>query len=320
MIIGSGELARNIVQEITSRKDSGYQITTIIDNPSPNQALVIDGCDILQDFNTICERASKLGVRRIITALDEKRGKFPTKQLMRCKMNGISIVKGESFYENLTGKLLVEMINPSWFIFADGFRKSWATRIMHRIANLILAGLGILLTLPLIAVVSLAIKFDSKGPVIYRQKRVGQDNKGFMICKFRTMIHNAEETSGPVWAENDDYRVTRVGRMLRKWRLDEIPQIWNVLKGHMNFVGPRPERPEFVEELQKIIPYYSERHTVKPGITGWAQVSYGYGASVEDSLEKLKYDLFYIKNMSVLLDLMIIFRTVKIVLKKSGVR
>jgi sugar transferase (PEP-CTERM system associated) len=320
MLIGSGELARNIVDEIMSRKDSGYQISSIIDNPAADLAGGLEGCAIFPDFNVVCEQASKLSVQKIVVALDEKRGKFPTEQLMRCKMNGIKIVEGESFYENLTGRILVERINPSWLIFSEGFRKSRATRIVKRLSGLIISSLGLLIAAPLITVISLAIKLDSKGPVIFRQARCGEDGKSFRICKFRSMVHDAEETCGPVWADDDDCRITRVGRILRKLRLDEIPQMWNVLKGDMSFVGPRPERPEFVEELQRILPYYSERHTVKPGITGWAQVSCGYGASVEDALEKLKYDLFYIKNMSFLLDLIIIFRTIKIVLQQRGSR
>ena len=185
---------------------------------------------------------------------------------------------------------------------------------MKRATGLIVASVGLLLTLPLIGLIALAIKLDSKGPVIFKQDRSGKDGRVFKLCKFRSMIANAEAACGPCWATDDDWRITRMGKILRKYRL------WNVLKGEMSFVGPRPERPEFVKKLAGMIPYYSERHTVKPGITGWAQISYGYGASVEDALEKLKYDLFYIKNMSFVMDLIIIFKTAKIVLLKSGAR
>jgi lipopolysaccharide/colanic/teichoic acid biosynthesis glycosyltransferase len=182
-----------------------------------------------------------------------------------------------------------------------------------------LASFGLLVASPLIGLIALAIKMDSKGPVIFKQVRCGEGESTFELCKFRSMIENAEEVCGPTWAQEDDYRVTRVGRILRKYRLDEIPQMWNVLKGNMSFVGPRPERPEFVEKLQEVIPYFSVRHAVKPGITGWAQISFGYGASVEDALEKLRYDLFYIKNMNIFMDLMIIFQTIKVVLNNSSV-
>ena len=235
-------------------------------------------------------------------------------------MSGMTILEGESFYEKWAGKILAENINPSWLIYSDGFRKSRFTKFIKRLTGLVLSSLGLLLALPVTAVIAIAIKFESRGPVIYRQKRCGQDGRIFNLCKFRSIIDNAEGSSGPVWAMDDDDRVTRVGKIIRKFRLDELPQLWNVLKGDMSFVGPRPERPEFVEELEKIVPYYSERHTVKPGITGWAQVSYGYGASVEDALEKLKYDLFYIKNMSMLFDFMVILKTAKIVIQQSGAR
>ena len=235
-------------------------------------------------------------------------------------MRGLTILEGESFYEKLTGRILAENINPSWFIFSEGFRKSKFRKFTKRVTGLLLSSLGLLLTLPLTVIIAIAIKLDSKGPVVYKQKRYGAHGLIFELCKFRSMIDNAEEACGPVWAQDNDCRITRVGKILRKFRLDEIPQMWNVLKGDMSFVGPRPERPEFVKELEQIVPYYSERHTVKPGITGWAQVSYGYGASVEDALEKLKYDLFYIKNMSLLMDFTIILRTIKIVFLGNGAR
>jgi len=252
--------------------------------------------------------------------LDDRRGHLPLHELLRCKMGGITIIEAESFYEKLTGKILAEDIYPSWFIFSKGFRRTRLQRFTKRLTGLTLSVIGLLLTLPLTLIIVIAIKLDSKGPIIYKQKRCGANGWIFELCKFRSMVDNAEEKTGPVWATDDDERVTRVGKMLRKFRLDELPQLWNVLKGDMSFVGPRPERPEFVGELEKIVPYYSERHNIKPGITGWAQVSYGYGASVDAALNKLKYDLYYIKNMSILLDFMIIFKTMKIVIQQSGAR
>ena len=252
--------------------------------------------------------------------MDERRSKLPADQLLRCKMRGIKIQEGETLYEELTGKIFVEKLNPSWLIFSDGFGKSRGSRFAKRAVGFIMASMGLLVTSPLIALIAIAIKLESKGPVLLKQDRCGQDGHIFKLCKFRSMIDNAEAASGPCWAKEADARVTRVGRILRKYRLDEIPQMWNVLKGDMSFVGPRPERPEFMQKLTKAIPYYSERHSVKPGITGWAQVSYRYGASVEDTLEKFKYDLFYIKNMCLAMDLMIMFRTAKIVLLSNGAR
>jgi sugar transferase (PEP-CTERM system associated) len=319
-VLGSGELSEKILKEVNGHRDSGYQLAGVITtNPDRPLALPLEVTTFSLDDN-ICDFAESHHVRKIIVAMGDKRGKLPMNELLRCKMQGITILEGESFYEKLTGKILAENIYPSWFIFSDGFRKSQLIKLSKRITGFTLSSVGLLLTLPLTLIIAVAIKLESKGPVIYRQERCGEGGRVFELCKFRSMVDNAESATGPVWALDNDHRITRVGRILRKLRLDEIPQMWNVLKGDMSFVGPRPERPEFVEELEKIVPYYSERHTVKPGITGWAQVSYGYGASVEDALEKLKYDLFYIKNMSIFMDFMIILKTTKIILQQSGAR
>ena len=320
MILGRGRLSREIIDEITSRPDSGYQVSGVISMNSTSPSAFFRGIPHFGINRTLCELAESLHAQKIIVAMDERRGKLPTEELLRCRMKGVQILEGATLYEELTGKIFVEKINPSWLIFSDGFRKSPIIRFMKRATGLIVASVGLLLILPLIGIIALAIKLDSKGPVIFKQDRSGEDGRLFKLCKFRSMIDNAEAACGPRWAADNDQRVTRVGRILRKYRLDEIPQMWNVLKGDMSFVGPRPERPEFVKKLAVTIPYYSERLTVKPGITGWAQVSYRYGASVQDASEKLKYDLFYIKNMSLIMDLIIIFKTAKIVLLKSGAR
>jgi exopolysaccharide biosynthesis polyprenyl glycosylphosphotransferase len=235
-------------------------------------------------------------------------------------LRGISIIDGEGFYERITGKLLVERISPSWLIFSDGFVKSRASKITKRMGDLIMTSLLLILLSPLILLIAIAVKLDSRGPILFLQQRVGEDEKVFTLYKFRSMVENAEEQTGPIWAADDDPRITRVGKIIRRLRLDELPQLWNVFKGDISFVGPRPERPFFVEKLNKIVPYYNERFTVKPGITGWAQTKYGYGSSVEDALEKLRYDLYYIKNMSWIMDLMIIFHTFKIALLGRGSR
>ena len=323
LLLGSGELCQKILNEVKGHRDSGYQVAGVVSanhNRPPEFPEDIPLFSMYKLDFALCDFSESNHIKKIVVAMTDKRGKLPVQELLRCKMSGMTILEGESFYEKLAGKILAENINPSWFIYSDGFRKSRLDRLTKRLIGFILSSLGLLLTLPLTLIIAVAIKLDSNGPVIYKQERCGEDGRVFKLCKFRSMIDNAEAECGPTWAKDDDCRVTRVGRILRKYRLDEIPQMWNVLKGDMSFVGPRPERPEFVKELEKIVPYYSERHTVKPGITGWAQVSYGYGASVEDALEKLRYDLFYIKNISQLMDFMIIVKTIKIVLQQSGAR
>jgi exopolysaccharide biosynthesis polyprenyl glycosylphosphotransferase len=220
----------------------------------------------------------------------------------------------------MTGKLLLEHINPSWLIFSHGFRITSLSRLAKRVMDFCIALSGLVLSLPLMIIIAVLIKLDSPGPVLFRQKRVGEADTIFTLLKFRTMRTDAENATGAVWAQKNDPRVTRIGKFLRKSRMDEIPQLLNVLKGDMSLVGPRPERPEFTIELKGIIPYYSERHYVKPGVTGWAQVRYPYGASVADALEKLRYDMYYIKNWSLVFDLVIVFETVKVVLLGRGSR
>lgn len=313
VVIGDGELAKSIVAEIDQKKDSGYQIVQFVDLST----LLVE--KKRTDAFPI-EPDKKPEIKKIIVALEEKRGKLPVKELLRCRTAGIEIIEGTSFYEMLMGKLYVTQINPAWLIFSDGFRKSQFQRFMKRSGDILLSTAFLILLSPLMLATALLIKLDSKGSVLFSQERVGQDRKPFHVLKFRSMVADAESKTGPVWAQTDDDRITRVGRFIRRLRIDELPQIWNVLKGEMSFVGPRPERDFFVKELEEKIPYYGERFHVKPGITGWAQVGYGYGATVNDAVEKLNFDLFYIKNLSFLLDLMIIFRTVKIVLFGKGAR
>lgn len=274
---------------------------------------------IVGDYTQICSIARAGGVDRIIVALDERRGKFPLEQLLSCRLNGIRVEDGMAFTEQLAGKLSVENLHPSVLIFSDGFKRSAIFKQMKRVFDILASAVGLTLFFPFGLIIALAIRLDSKGPILYRQERVGKDGRIFRLLKFRSMCMDAEE-SGPVWARVNDPRITRVGRMIRKLRLDEIPQMINVLKGEMSFVGPRPERPFFTEQLKIEIPYFSQRHVTKPGITGWAQICYRYGSSKEDALEKLKYDLYYIKHMSLFFDLVIIFETAKIVLLGKGSR
>ena len=255
---------------------------------------------------------------QVVVSLGERRGIFPVEELLNCKLAGIEVVDAPTFYERATHKMLIENITPSWFIFSHGFKVTWLLRLCKRMLDIAASFLGLMVFLPLIPFIILAIKLDSPGPILFRQVRVGQGDRPFMLMKFRSMRQDAESRTGAVWSQENDPRITRVGNVLRRSRLDEIPQLLNILKGDMSLVGPRPERPEFVGELKKRIPYYSERHYVKPGLTGWAQVCYPYGSSVEDAIEKLRYDLYYIKNISILLDSYIILKTFGVVLLGKG--
>ena len=323
MIIGSGPLAKNIAKEIVERVDTGFKligfITDLPERVAERVGEKLVNPSIIGDQSRILDIATKERVDRIIVALEERRGKFPDSQLLECKMRGMAVEEGIDFYEHLTGRLQVESLRPSSLIFSEGFKKSKLTMWTRRVTEFTLSLTGLILLSPIILVISLLIKIDSRGPVLYKQERVGERGKIFKLIKFRSMVEDAE-ANGPVWAEQDDKRNTRVGRWMRKWRIDEIPQMFNVLKGDMSFVGPRPERPFFVEKLRKEIPFYDQRFSVRPGVTGWAQIKYPYGASKEDALEKLKYDLYYLKNLSLLYDLLVIFETIKVVLFGKGAR
>ena len=285
--------------------------------------MTIPESEIVGFPDSLVETAKKERVKKIVVALSERRGMLPVRDLLRCKFAGIEVVENITFFEEITGKLMLERTNPSWFLFSNSFRVTpftLFTRFNKRIFDVVFAVVGLVFALPLIPLLALAVKLSSPGPVFFSQVRLGKDEKRFLLRKFRTMRQDAEKLTGAVWAKKDDPRITSIGRFLRKTRLDELPQLFNVLMGDMSFVGPRPERPEFVESLNEKIPYYSKRHSVKPGITGWAQVRYPYGASLEDSFEKLKYDLYYIKNYSLKLDFFILLETIKVVLFGKGGR
>jgi sugar transferase (PEP-CTERM system associated) len=257
-------------------------------------------------------------VDRVIVSLGDARGKLPMDKLLDMKLEGVTFDHLASVYEELTGKIAVENLRPSWLIFSSGFRKSRLLTAQKRLLDLGAGLIGLTLGAPLLLLVAAAVKLTSPGPVLYRQRRVGQHGRVFMVVKFRSMRQDAEASTGAVWASKHDTRVTPIGRFLRRTRLDELPQLWNVLVGDMSLVGPRPERPEFVSQLTQQIPFYGQRHAIRPGVTGWAQVRYTYGSSVEDALEKLQYDLFYLKHVSISLDLFIIFSTVKTVILRRG--
>jgi sugar transferase (PEP-CTERM system associated) len=314
-------LARDIFQEIKDRRDISYDIRCVVRHEKANgPPRQFETIPVRHGFGNLIDLAEAEDASTIIVAMDQRRGIMPYNELLKCKVKGISIFDGESFYERVTGKLLVEKIKPSWLIFSDGFSKPRTSRFTKRLFGLILSSIMLLALSPLMLLAAVAIKLDSRGPVLFSQGRVGENGVIFTLYKFRSMKADAEKKCGPVWATDNDPRITRVGKIIRKLRIDELPQLWSVLTGGMSFVGPRPERPFFVEKLKKTIPYYNERFTVRPGVTGWAQIKYPYGASEKDALEKLKYELYYIKNMSMVMDLMVIFHTVKTVLLGRGSR
>jgi sugar transferase (PEP-CTERM system associated) len=317
LILGTGPAAQTMGQ-IIHGNNNGFNLSGYIN--CRNEPVQVPEERVIGDGDGLFAIALKEKVQKIIVSLSERRGSFPTREILDCKLNGIEIVDGPLFYEQMTGKLFVENMNPSHLIFSDGFRITIGRRFVKRVFDLVLVSAGALFSIPFWLIIPALIKLESRGPVLFKQERVGEGEKIFYVCKFRTMIDGAEDDTGPVWSQTGDSRITRIGRILRKWRLDEIPQLYNVLRGDMSFIGPRPERPFFVENLKNQIPYYSERHCIKPGVTGWAQVRYEYGDSKEDALEKLSYDLYFIKYQTLLLDLLIILDTVKVVLSGRGGR
>ncbi len=327
-LVGYSSLAKEIMEEIYRQMDCGFTVSALFlplkNNPfsedfDPALESLPFKPQIYYGYNELYRRSQKMGIKKLVVTLEDRRGNLPINELLECRMRGLDVVEGETFYEHLTGKIIVEKIRPSWLIFHGGFCKSSFTLFLKRVIGIILSSTGLLISAPVALIIAILIKIDSPGPVLFVQERVGKDGRIFKLYKFRSMRVDAEKDA-PKWASKDDPRVTRVGKIIRKLRLDEIPQMWNVLKGDMSFVGPRPERPYFVEQLRKKIPFYDQRHTVHPGITGWAQICYPYGASEKDALEKLKYDLYYIKYMSTMFDLFIIFKTIQIVLFGKGAR
>jgi sugar transferase (PEP-CTERM system associated) len=310
-VLGTGERAQRVVLGLRQNPELGVEIASWTGK--------MEGAVTRESVAAhLMEVVHKQKVHRVIVAMPDRRGTIPMSELLELRMQGVQIEEATSWLEKISGKIEVEDLFPSWLVFGQGFRRSAPFILVRRVVSFIISLIGLILALPLFPFIMLAIRLDSKGPVFYTQTRVGKAGRIFKVVKFRTMREDAEAASGPRWAGDNDPRVTRVGKFLRSSRLDEIPQMWCVLKGDMAFVGPRPERPEFIEWLSKEIPYYGVRHMVRPGLTGWAQVRYKYGSTVEDSREKLQYDLFYIKNASIGLDLLIMFLTVKTVLLRRG--
>ena len=310
-VVGAGERAQRLVSGLRLRPELGIEVvgwSGNVDGALTRDSVASDLMEVTQHHN----------IHRVIVAMPDRRGHLPVQELLNLRLAGVKIEEATSWLEKMSGKIEVEHLYPSGLIFADGFRFNASMMFVRRLFWLLASAVLLVLVLPIVPLVILAIKLGSPGPVLYRQKRVGRGGTIFYCYKFRTMRKDAEADTGPTWADDDDPRITSIGRILRLTRLDEIPQLWCVLKGDMAFVGPRPERPEFVERLTREIPFYPVRHVVRPGITGWAQIRYKYGNTVEDARQKLQYDLFYIKNASLGLDLLIMFQTIKIVLLGRG--
>ena len=320
LILGTGELAKKIGREIYDEEHKAHTLVGFIDDAPPKQSVSIVNPGVIGGYGDIANIVAEKNIDKIIVAFPDRRAKLPMSALLRCKMKGITIIEGATFHERFTGKIPLNQLRPSWLVFCDGFKSLNSRKLLKRFLDVIASIVLLIIATPVMAVTALLIKLESKGPILFSQARVGEGGKEFNIYKFRSMREDAEKKTGPVWAISNDDRITRVGKIIRKTRIDELPQLINIVKGNMSFVGPRPERPFFVDQLKEIIPYYELRSTLKPGITGWAQVRYPYGASPEDALEKLQFDMYYIKNMNILFDLMIIFSTVKVILARIGSR
>ena len=318
LFVGTGETARTVARQILAQRDFAYSVIGFIDDDASRIGERIVNPAIIGTPADIPGMVARHEIDRIVVGLADRRGKLPIEELLAAKMAGVRVEDATTTYERVTGKILIDDLRPSWLIFSDGFRVSRATRWTKRTIDLLLSFAMAVLSFPLMILTAIAVRLESSGPVLYCQERVGENGRSFTLCKFRSMRTDAEIGGTPIWATDGDDRITRVGRFIRKTRLDELPQLWNVIRGDMSFVGPRPERPYFVAELAREIPFYQQRHAVKPGLTGWAQVKYRYGSSLEDAMEKLRYDLYYIKHLSVFFDLTIVVDTVKVVLFRKG--
>jgi sugar transferase (PEP-CTERM system associated) len=320
LLLGAGSRSSKV--ETLERDENGQRKFNLVGClPLTNAESCITKTKVIQYQGSILTIAKKHRIDEIVVGVRERRnGGLPADQLLECKLAGIDIVDLPSFFERETGQIQLESLNPSWMIFSDGFSRGSIKDISKRMFDLVASSLLLLITLPIMFITTMLVRLESSGPILYRQERVGEYGRPFHILKFRSMCIDAESDGVPQWAKKQDDRVTRVGRIIRKMRIDELPQVLNVLRGDMSFVGPRPERPYFVNELTGQIPYYPSRHTVKPGITGWAQIRYPYGATTEDAIQKLQYDLYYVKNHTLFLDLVILLQTAQVILFGKGAR
>ena len=349
LVLGSGRVAQQLAREMIERPDAGFEVVALVEENEPGEsqrglphlgeipphetiARRQDGTSV--DTRTLVVSAPAPGAEEeaprllqiaeaksidlIVVAIQDRRKNLPTEQLLECRLAGIGVREQAALYEQITGRIAVEALRPSYLIFNEGFiRQPW-NELGKRLLDVSCSLLLLFFAWPFMLATAIAVRLDSQGPILFAQERVGRDNKPFTLYKFRSMRADAEKLSGPVWATADDPRITRVGKFIRRARLDELPQLFNVLAGDMSMVGPRPERPHFVADLSARIPYFGQRHIVKPGLTGWAQINYRYGSTFEDAVQKLQYDLFYIKHQSLLFDLSILFNTVKIVILRKG--
>lgn len=318
VVLGAGSRAARI-GALSMAKDAGFNVVGYI--AMSDQPAQVEGAIHRSLIANLSQHVVELDAGEVVLALEERRNALPLPDLLRVKTAGVRVNEISSFFERETGRVDLATVNPSWFIFSDGFTAGQrVSKVAKRLFDFVASIVVLIATLPLVLLAAIAIRLDSKGPVFYRQMRVGLYGEPYRIIKLRSMRIDAEVDGNAIWAAENDPRITRVGKFLRQTRIDELPQLWNVLKGEMSFVGPRPERPEFVADLEAQIPYYAERHMVKPGLTGWAQVNYPYGASVEDARAKLEYDLYYAKNYTPFLDVVILLQTLRVVMWPEGAR
>lgn len=318
LVLGAGRRAQRI-QELGERPDSGFVVVGFVGMGDGEHA--IEEAINRSAIRNFAKYVENLNVTEVVLALEERRNALPLQDLLRIKTTGVHVNDLSSFFERETGRVDLDSVNPSWLIFSDGFSSGrWLSTIAKRLFDVIASLILLALFLPVIGIFALLVRLDSKGSAFFRQERVGLYGQTFHIVKLRSMRNDAEIDGKAVWATENDPRITRIGRFIRKTRIDELPQAWSVLKGEMSFVGPRPERPEFVSDLETKMRFYAERHMVKPGITGWAQINYPYGASIEDSRHKLEYDLYYAKNYTPFLDILILLQTLRVVLWADGAR
>ncbi len=319
IMIGLNDLGCELARETRRRPDLGIEVRGYIDDGqvSPFACAAVPCLGTISQVNQIITESR---VDLLVVASHERRGRLPVKELLQPRIRGMKVVDIGTICEQVSGKIPFEKVFPSWLLFSDGFRLHRRLIVLRRVYSWIFAALGLLISLPMMALIAIGIKLESSGPIFYSQERVGLDGRTFTLHKFRSMRQDAEQSTGPTWAVDQDQRITRVGRFLRSSHLDELPQLWNVLRGDMNLVGPRPERPCFVKTLEETSPYYTYRHLVRPGVTGWQQVRQGYCSTIEEQMERLRYDLFYIKHISLSLDFYILFRTGKIVIWGQGAK
>lgn len=321
VMLGAGKRAVAVVNRMANKIDQrGFRILGYV--PVGADPVAVPATALLRPHAALCDWARQFGVDEIVVGPDDRRGTLQIEDLLECKKRGIAVTELEAFFEREAGTIQIDPTSPSWLVFSEGFNHSPVQRVIKRGFDLGVAAIVLLLTLPLMALTALAIFTESagRGPILYRQLRVGEQGRSFALIKFRSMRPDAEGDGIARWASQNDSRVTRVGRFIRKTRLDELPQLWNVLRGDMSIIGPRPERPHFVDDFNVRIRYYPLRHCIKPGLTGWAQLRYPYGASFEDAVEKLKFDLFYVKNHNIVFDMAILIQTVEVVLYGRGAR